>query len=253
MTKMGLRKRSRRTYTKQYYLPKGVSRVKLESSLQINVCQVLVWPQKMPEADMLIIHRFLDHTHTKVYLNPDFSITKMFSLYQDYCKEQSVLPRNEELYRKRFVEALNLSFKKPKNDTCGKCDRHELVLKSSKDVVELEQIHLELAESSYEEKRRDKLHSKGNYDSITMSFDLHKCLPTPLLMSGSAICRVHLMRLLVNIYSDSCPGQYLNIFVAVMLLNHMQTLHIQDRTLVINYKFLEPGHTHIGGYHACCN
>ncbi|KAJ8872027.1 hypothetical protein PR048_028367 [Dryococelus australis] len=132
-----------------------------------------------------VSHYSRAHTQN-VYQNPDLSIAKMFRLYQDYCKEQSVLPRNEALYRKSFVEEFNLSFKKPKNDTCGKCDRYELVLKFSKDVEKENKIHLELAKLSYEEKRKDKLLIKANCNCITMSFDLQKCLSTPLLMSGAA-------------------------------------------------------------------
>ncbi|KAJ8876883.1 hypothetical protein PR048_021332 [Dryococelus australis] len=148
-------KTSRRTYTRQYYLPKGGSRVKVCQTMFLNaLCLGLkkvrdiivkkrtsgtsVAPEdargrhanhpQVSECDKdgntlkYSIHYSREHTR-KVYLNPDLSIAKMFRLYQDYCKEQSVLPRNEALCRKIFLEEFNFSFKKPKNDSCGKCDR----------------------------------------------------------------------------------------------------------------------------------
>ncbi|KAJ8871400.1 hypothetical protein PR048_027717 [Dryococelus australis] len=180
-------KRNHRTHTRQYYLPKGGSRVEVCQTMFLNTLCL-----GLKKVRVIIVKK---HTSGTGVAPEDargrHANHPRFRLYQDYCKEQSVLPRNEALYRKIFVEEFNLKFKKQKNYTCGKCDRYELVLKSSKAVVELEQvekekkIHLELAEYSYEEKRKDKLHSKGNCNCITMSFDLQKCLPTPLLMSGA--------------------------------------------------------------------
>ncbi|KAJ8884864.1 hypothetical protein PR048_011060 [Dryococelus australis] len=74
---------------------------------------------QVPECDKDIIRKHIkmfpayvsiySRAHTqKLYENPDLSIAKMFRLYQDYCKEQSVLLRNEELYCKIFVEEFNL-------------------------------------------------------------------------------------------------------------------------------------------------
>ncbi|KAJ8886859.1 hypothetical protein PR048_013071 [Dryococelus australis] len=59
---------------------------------------------------------------------------------------------------------------------------------------------LKAHESSYKELRKDKLHSKGNCNCITMSFELQKCLPTPLLTSGAAYYKRQLWKLHLTIY-----------------------------------------------------
>ncbi|KAJ8892562.1 hypothetical protein PR048_005143 [Dryococelus australis] len=200
---------------------------------QVPECDTNIIMNHIKVFPAYISHYSRTHTH-KVYLIPDLSISKMFCLYQDYCNEQSVLPRNEALHRKIFVEEFNFSFKKPKNDTCGKCVRFELVLKSSKDVVELEQVEkekkvrLELAEKSCEEKKKDKLHSKRNCSCITMSFDHQKCLPTPLLMSGAVFYKRQLWTFNLTIYETGHKKS-----AAICLL--------WDETVAER----EPGHSHM--------
>lgn len=56
------------------------------------------------------------------YLNGDLSIALMYRLYVTHCSENGQTPIKESYCRKVFVEEFNLTFKKPKNDTCGKCD-----------------------------------------------------------------------------------------------------------------------------------
>ncbi|KAJ8957754.1 hypothetical protein NQ314_006511 [Rhamnusium bicolor] len=114
----------------------------------------------------------------------------MYRLYADYCKSKNLTVRNEFVYRKIFVEEFNLAFYKPHLDTCGKCDKYMVKLKYADSEAIRTQIqkerdsHLDLAESSYAQKRIDKESSRNNGKTITASFDLQKCLPTPFLSSG---------------------------------------------------------------------
>nr|XP_034835086.1 uncharacterized protein LOC117991601 [Maniola hyperantus] len=47
----------------------------------------------------------------------------------------------------------------------------------------------------------------------------------------------------INMYSDSCPGQNRNIYVAIMIMYFIENSINSPR--IINLKFLEPGHTHM--------
>ncbi|CAH1110342.1 unnamed protein product [Psylliodes chrysocephalus] len=48
----------------------------------------------------------------------------------------------------------------------------------------------------------------------------------------------------INIFSDYCSGQTRTIYVTTMLSVLVYDFNRNGRTLVINHKFLEPGHTH---------
>jgi len=46
------------------------------------------------------------------YLSPDLSLTKLYSLYQDFCKENNHATVSEWVYRKVFTDQYNLFFGK---------------------------------------------------------------------------------------------------------------------------------------------
>jgi hypothetical protein len=145
----------------------------------------------------------------------------------------------------------------------------------------------------YAEKDKDKKKAKTDPKVVTISFDLQKCLPTPLLSSGisfykrnlwtfnltlydvrhkqpsNAYCYLwsetqalrggqeitsilyrHILTIQppveeINFYCDSCPGQNKNIIIVVMLLYIIEKLAAAGRKMIINVKYLEPGHTHM--------
>lgn len=66
-------------------------------------------------------------------------------------------------------------------------------------------IHLELAESLYEEKRKDK-NSKLNRITIIACFDLQKCLPTPFLLSGIGFYKRQLWTYNLTVFQTSGPN-----------------------------------------------
>lgn len=60
--------------------------------------------------------------------------------------------------------------------------------------------HLNLADSAYKEKKRDKLACKTNPNLLVVSFDLQKCLPTPYLKSSISFYKRKLWTLNLTIY-----------------------------------------------------
>lgn len=90
----------------------------------------------------------------------------MYRLYKTDCEEQEATYVKESVYRKIFVEKFNLSFHSPKNDTCGKCDKYKILLKTTADdkqkskIEEQRNVHTDLTKSSYDEKKFDKEKSR---------------------------------------------------------------------------------------------
>lgn len=134
-------------------------------------------------------HYSRSHT-SKKYLSSELSISKMFRLYTDYCKEKNIQPQSEYYYRQMFVQHFNYQFKKPNNDTCAKCDKLEVIKRSTENEEEklkaddLKTKHLDLAETAYSQKKYDKNLSLKEKGLAVISFDLQKCLATPYLVNG---------------------------------------------------------------------
>ncbi|XP_055523150.1 uncharacterized protein LOC129717309, partial [Wyeomyia smithii] len=128
----------------------------------------------------------------KLYLSSDLNICRIYELYQEQCAKENIIPVH---YRLVF-KSMNLSFRKPKVDTCGKCDRLTMEIKLEMDLVkkgELQQLldcHQIAADKVYKEKTKDVALAKIDATLRTSSFDLQKQLPTPYLSNGEAFyCR----------------------------------------------------------------
>lgn len=127
---------------------------------------------------------------TRLYLPPHLSLRKMYRLY---CAANEV-PVSRKIYEKEFRK-MKISFKKPKVDTCNKCDVLALKLKVTTDDLESAQIQKEIddhhahADEAYLQKNEDKILAKKG-EIYCYAFDLQQCLPTPYLNSASAFyCR----------------------------------------------------------------
>nr|CAI5822177.1 unnamed protein product [Callosobruchus analis] len=210
----------------------------------------------------------------KRYLSPDLSIQQMYRLYTDHCKEIGRTPVSDHFYRNIFVTEFNISFHPPHNDTCGKCDKLEVLIKACSDEGDRinfereKKAHLEAANDAYEEKRKDKDNSKKSELMITAMFDLQKCLPTPHLKSGIAFYKRQLWVFNLTVYEISSATENKSICfmwdettsrrggqeIASCLLKYIQNLPPTTTILnlppghnlkEINHKFLVSGHTHL--------
>ena len=125
---------------------------------------------------------------TKKYLPSTLTLAKMYSLFKERYPESSV---TRSTYEKRF-HCHNLSFKKPKIDTCHTCD----VLKMQLDITSApeEKERLQAQKDSHQERTENAYRCKGDDTKLacenslfaTYTFDLQQCLPTPYLQSSVA-------------------------------------------------------------------
>lgn len=121
---------------------------------------------------------------SKKYLPSDLSLSLIYKLYTE--KFSKVVSISKFSY---IFHTLNLSFKKPKIDTCHKCDvfKMKMEIATRDDFLTIKtqhEEHLTEAEDAYTSKRLDKDKSYKNKSLQTFTFDLQQCLPTPFLRSS---------------------------------------------------------------------
>lgn len=131
----------------------------------------------------------------------------MFELY----KNQVENPVSFSIYSKEFKK-LDLKFKKPKLDTCHKCDVLKMKAQVEKCDIERNKILLELkqhnedAERGYTSKSVDKDIAKNDDTKQIYTFDLQQCLPTPYLNTSVAFYKRQLWTFNLTIH-DCITGQ----------------------------------------------
>lgn len=121
------------------------------------------------------------HT-SKMYLNSDLSLSKMYRLYLKADAKPVSLSKYSEIFR-----TLRLKFKKPQIDTCTKCDVFSIKIKASTGteleiLLKEQKHHHEMAERAYNSKKNDIASISAT--SKVFAFDLQQCLPTPYLRSS---------------------------------------------------------------------
>lgn len=221
------------------------------------------------------------------FLASDLSVTELYRQY--------IIKHNNTISFTKFNDIfknLNLKFKKPKLDTCHKCDLlvAKILVADAEDckLLQAQQSdHHNEADFAFKSKQLDKERALNDDSIKVLCFDLQQCLPTPFLRSSQSFykrplwtfnltvhdCRTnqpvcfmwhealakrggneiasclfqHLQSLPIGVkhvilYSDCCPGQNKNSFVATMFEIFMQ---LENGVEIIDHKFLVPGHTHM--------
>ena len=95
-----------------------------------------------------------------------------------------------EFYLNRFNTHHNLSFGRPRSDTCPTHDSFEIQIKEERDIkakakLELEmQLHHRKAECFFTSLREHTAKAKANPRVATLSFDFQQNLPVPVIPVG---------------------------------------------------------------------
>lgn len=130
---------------------------------------------------------------TRKYLGTHLSIEKMYELYLEFCKLNSIPEEHiakNWVYRDVFNKRFNLSFKPPEVDTCDTCDSFKAKLKGNLSQLEREAIqdehkkHIDESKKRYDLKAADSKIGKEDPTHKVLTGDLQKCLATPLITSG---------------------------------------------------------------------
>lgn len=121
---------------------------------------------------------------TKEYLEPDFSLEKMYDMYVEKCHENHLNPLKKCMYRKIFKEEFNIGFHVPKKDRCDLCEE----FKKAKTVHTVD----DKLKQKYYTHEADKTHTKTERDSdrsdktqAVVCFDLQNATVLPKAMSAT--------------------------------------------------------------------
>lgn len=114
------------------------------------------------------------------FLRCDLNLSKMYALY----RQDAEAPVSKSFYKKIFYKDFNLRFKKPKKDTCHKCDRFEVEKKlhTGEELALIEEkhnSHIEHGESLQAQMKKDMAAAKDNDDLETLPFDMMKIMQLP--------------------------------------------------------------------------
>ena len=159
---------------------------------------------KTPDADSKFVEEYIQKFKTyashysrrknpnRTYLSPDLNITKMYEMYRCHCQEQnpSRKPVKLPIFRNIFNHKFNLSFHPPHQDTCKTCDALDAQISActgdnaKHDLVMSLQLHQRKADAARDSMRVDCELCKTDSQLTTITFDLQKTLPTPVLTTG---------------------------------------------------------------------
>lgn len=125
----------------------------------------------------------------RYYLSPNLNIMKMYREYKLVCEFRQTPVLSEHFFRDVFNKDFNLSFKRPRVDTCKLCDELNAKLALNSLSYEQRQIeaHIKSAHDEEVQKTKSQFHkdvedaAKSEETIRCLTFDLQKTLETPSL------------------------------------------------------------------------
>lgn len=127
---------------------------------------------------------------SKQYLPHYYTLTRMYDEYKKWLSQEKK-PVSKFKYQEIF-HSMGIKIKNPSKDTCAKCDKFNMLLKTTKDVNKRQDIqgqldvHQKEASDAYDAKRFDKNAAVEDSSKSIYTFDLQQCLPTPDLQTSIA-------------------------------------------------------------------
>lgn len=112
---------------------------------------------------------------TQKYLPPHHTLSRMYEEYVKWNIGNRIVSR--KIYESVF-KTMNIKIKSPQKDTCQSCDKLTMLIKATKNEVDVSEYqeklrkHQEDAETAYNQKKIDKDKSKIDKSKVTYTFDL---------------------------------------------------------------------------------
>lgn len=130
-----------------------------------------------------VSHYTRNQTDSK-YLNANLTLAEMYRLYTAMFQNDN--PVSESVYKEIFYKDFNLRFKKPKKDTCKKCDIYKTKIQNADETYrqvleEWHNCHLEEAELSQSLMKSDLENAEIDEKLETATYDMAKTQPCPRL------------------------------------------------------------------------
>ncbi|KAJ8949696.1 hypothetical protein NQ314_008159 [Rhamnusium bicolor] len=139
----------------------------------------------------------------RLYLPPTLSVSKMYDLYLEFCKDNSISEiASESIYRQIFTHEFNISFFSPKKDLCDICHKYMTSDANEKFLIQEEfDKHLENKNLARDKKNIDKERASKELSFCAAVFDLQQILPVPKTDVGLAYYKLKLSNYNFTVYS----------------------------------------------------
>ncbi|CAG4958791.1 unnamed protein product [Colias eurytheme] len=115
------------------------------------------------------------------YIQAGLTLSKMYSLYENECKEKNVAPAVSEMtYRRIFCTEFNLGFYVPKKDQCILCNKFKQASGESRTNLKKNyDHHIKRKQDCNKEKENDKKRAEQESNFMSVTFDLQAILQIP--------------------------------------------------------------------------
>lgn len=144
----------------------------------------------------------------KKYLEATLNVSKMYSLYVEFCKQKEIEPVLESYYRHVFDTEFNLAFHKPKKDYCTFCHQFDNSTIEEKEKLQAEyEAHQRRKEQARNAKEKYKAEARDSSNTVVATFDLESVLLSPKLTESSVYYKRKLSTYNLTVYSladNSC-------------------------------------------------
>lgn len=124
-------------------------------------------------------------TPDKLFLSPDLNVSRMYRAFlEKYCAEYqppNKPPVTRQWYNEIFISKFNLSFARPKVDTCSTCDSLAVKIKLGDGAAVVEQeLHHRQAEAATKAMSSDTKNANAS-DCYVIAFDMQQQMYIPQL------------------------------------------------------------------------
>lgn len=149
------------------------------------------------------------------YLQEGTTLPLMYKLY----KTENSVPVSFSSYKRIFLNDFNLKLKKPKKDTCNKCDTFSAKIGNLLEGEEKTQVqnehnlHLEEAKTARAAMNLDLFEAANNKNTETLTYDMQKTLPLPRLSTNILFYKRQLWLYNCGIYAGKEKKSTFNIWI----------------------------------------
>lgn len=130
------------------------------------------------------VSHYSRNSSEKEYLSSDLTLKKLYEAFQLKYPENEKI--TYEYYKRVFHRDFNISFRKPRADTCKTCDRLNITSRTDRKAKDEYERHLKEADRAFQAAKDDFAKSRrSRSDTCTIVIDLQKVFPLPKLSHSS--------------------------------------------------------------------
>lgn len=158
-------------------------------------------------------HYTREHNPHKTFFAPGLCIAKLYKLYCKEFRELGKIPVSTFVFSDVFKKNFNIGFHAPQKDTCKTCDEYDVTVNASNSNEkaalesgrETHHMNVEITQKLYSS-------DKKKTNETTITFDLMKTLPTPLLTTGLVYYKRQLWTFCLGIHDSGKKNGFMQVW-----------------------------------------